>query len=160
MRKTWVWITAVVAGIVLWLRGPLWPIPGRFANPIAAAVAKAFSIAARLILLGFLGYAFTTSTVKEKDKPTEISQSPVSKSASGSKNPAKPQIRVYVEPPKTIWVPYPGSRQDVGWYRWAAHSPETREACRDSDSCQKAMWRLRQYECLAPDYRLLERCGG
>ncbi len=73
---------------------------------------------------------------------------------------SRPRVRAYVEVPRVQYGPYPGQEQDVGWYRWAAYSRENREECRDNGPCQHAMWRLNQYGCLAPDYRLLPKCGG
>lgn len=70
------------------------------------------------------------------------------------------KVYVYVESPKMEWLPHPGYYDDKAWYDWAALSLENREACRTSDWCQRAMRRLKEFGCLAPDNRLLERCSG
>ena len=76
------------------------------------------------------------------------------------KKPAEPKVYVYVESPKADWLPYPGYHDDQRWYAWAASSLEAREECRVSSDCQRAMRRLKEFGCLAPDNGLLTRCTG
>ena len=66
--------------------------------------------------------------------------------------------KIYIESPGTHWEPHPGYFEDKAWYDWAASSIENRESCRSSDWCQRAMRRLKEFGCLAPDNRLLSRC--
>lgn len=175
----WVVVLPIIASAVLMIYSPI-GIPAEYRQMIPAGLKKLALTA--LLLVGVLIYFFpeddfSKSVFSEAKRAASLINDRVIEPIFGrrtgvgkqtaakpdkSKKPDKPRVvhRVYVESPKTVWIPYTGSQQDIDWYRWAAHSLENREACRVSDPCQKAMWRLREYGCLAPDYRLLERCGG
>ena len=98
--------------------------------------------------------------VAEKVLPKSKTDSPVKSAKRRKADEPKVIHRVYVQSPEMHWEPHPGYYEDRQWYAWAASSSETREACRDSSECQRAMRRLREFGCLTPDNSLLGRCTG
>ena len=182
----WVIILPMIATALLAIYAPV-GIPEDYRSAIPAGLKKLTWVALLLVLAFmyfFPNHAFTEAVLASADKAKQkfatnillpiqekhdeaknarpknkIGQS--AKSAEREK-PSEPKVvyKVYVQSPKMHWEPHPGYYDDKQWYAWAASSSETREECRVSSGCQRAMRRLKEFGCLAPDNNLLSYCRG